>query len=182
MMQMAPARRSAGLSKRSLYQLNATWTTQDGTRIKFASLRGKIRLIAMIYASCQYACPLTISDLKRIEQGIPKAQRAKVGFVLVTIDPKRDTPAKLKELAQKRKLDLKRWTLLRGSPDDILELAALLGVKYKKVSDTMFAHSNLITVLDAQGVMKHQQVGLNQSPKKTLQVLYQLLGLKKKSP
>ena len=43
------------------------------------------------------------------------------------------------------------WTLLRGAPNDVLELAALLGVKFKKDLGGQFAHSNIITVLDANG-------------------------------
>ena len=32
------------------------------------------------------------------------------------------------------------WTLLHGHPDDVRELAAVLGVKYKKVGERDVAH------------------------------------------
>ena len=58
--------------------------------------------------------------------------------------------------------------MLRGSADDTLELAALLGVKYKRETSGQFAHSNLITVLNADGEIVHQQIGLNQDIAETV--------------
>ena len=59
----------------------------------------------------------------------------------------------------------------------MLELAALLGVKFKKDARGQFAHSNILTVLDAGGEVAHQQNGLNQSPDETVKKLTQLLHL-----
>jgi hypothetical protein len=55
---------------------------------------------------------------------------ARVGFALVSFDSKRDTPAALADYRRARKLPAERWALLRGRPDDVLELAALLGIKF----------------------------------------------------
>lgn len=170
-----PAAHKKRVHKRSLYILNAQWTRQNGKKVAFASFKGKIQIVSMVYASCPHACPVTISDLKAIEHGIAPKDRKKVGFILITFDPKRDTVQKLNALAQKRKLDPKRWSLLRGPTDQVLELAALLGVKYKKVSATDYAHSNIISILSPQGVIKHQQIGLSQDPKASLKVIQKLL-------
>ena len=56
-----------------------------------AELRGKPQVVAMFFASCQYACPLIVNDMQRIEAALTPAQRARVGFTLVTFDPRRDT-------------------------------------------------------------------------------------------
>ncbi len=104
----------------------------------------------------------------------------KFGIVLVTIDPKRDTPKTMKAFRDQHKLSPKRWTFLHGTPDQILELAVLLGVKYKKTSKTDYAHSNIITTLDQKGVIKYRQLGLAQNPKKTVDTIKQLLKHKHK--
>jgi protein SCO1/2 len=57
---------------------------------------------------------------------------------------------------------LNRWKLLSGSSDDIMELAAVTGFKYKKDEKGDYSHSNLITFLNNHGEIFHQQVGLNQ--------------------
>ena len=58
-------------------------------------------------------------------------------------------------------LDPQHWSLLHGQPDDILELAVLLGVKYKKDQKGGFAHANLITVLNKEGEIVHRHAGLH---------------------
>jgi len=118
----------------------------------------------MFFASCQYACPLLVNDLKRIETALPAEARSRVGFTLVTFDPHRDTPAALAAYRASRHLAVETWTLLRGEPDDILELAALLGVQFKQDASGQFAHSNLITVLNAEGEIAYQRSGLNLPP------------------
>src|SRR5262245_60767301 len=102
----------------------------------------------MFFAKCEYACPLLVHDMKRIEAALPEHVRSNVGFVLVSFDSDRDTPAALAEYRKNHELAA-NWTLLRGAPDDVLELGALLGVKFKKDARGQFAHSNVITVLDA---------------------------------
>ena len=51
-----------------------------------------------------------------------------------------------------------------GDPDDVLELSALVGVRYKPM-DTEgkdIAHSNMITVLDRQGRIYYQMKGFDE--------------------
>jgi len=158
----------------SIYQLESMWTTDTGQSIRLEKLGGRVQVIAMFFANCQAACPLLVHDMKRIEEGLPPEIRDRVGFTLVTIDPERDTPAALNSYRQRVELDAQRWILLRGQPEDIQELAMLLGVKYKRETSGQFAHSNLITVLDPEGKIIHQQIGLGQSPEQALAVIQRI--------
>jgi protein SCO1/2 len=72
-------------------------------------------------------------------------------------------------------LDSPPWTLLRGQADDILELAVLLGVKYRQDAQGEFSHPNLITVLNQVGEIVHQQTGLHQNVSDTISVLHQVV-------
>jgi protein SCO1/2 len=116
-------------SKASLYQLESTWITAAEQRLPLGALRGKVRVVVMHYTACEYACPILISMVQNIEKALPPEILDKVGFVAVTFDPERDTPAVLKAYSDKMHLAAQRWTLLYGQPDDVLELAVLLGVK-----------------------------------------------------
>lgn len=158
----------------SLYQLESTWTTDAGAAIKLETLRGKVQVVTMFFANCSYACPVLLHDMKRIEDALPADVRARAGFVLVSFDSVRDTPAALRAYRQKQGLPSDRWTLLHGQPDDVLELAALLGVKFKQDASGNFAHSNLITVLTPAGEIAHQQIGLNQDPAPTVSMISRL--------
>lgn len=132
--------------------------------MKLGALHGKPQVVAMFFASCQFTCPLTVNDLKKIEAALPENLRTNVGFTLVSFDSTRDTPAVLHAYRASHDLNGANWTLLRGEPDDVRELAALLGVIYKQDAKGDFAHSNLITVLNAEGEIIFQQPGINLPP------------------
>ena len=166
---------AAAFSDKSIYQTESQWTTDTVKQIKLAELKGRPQVVVMFFASCQYACPILVHDLQKIEAALKLEQRARVGFTLVTIDPKRDTPAALASFRTTRVLPAETWTLLHGESDDILELAALLGVKYKEDANGQFAHSNIITVLNADGEVVHQLVGLGQDINATVRELEKLL-------
>jgi protein SCO1/2 len=150
-------------SERSLYQLDSIWTTDKGASVKFAELHGRPQVVLMFFSTCVAACPLLVNDLKRIEESLPVNVRTNVGFLLVSFDSERDTPAKLAKYRAQHNLPA-NWNLLHGEPDDVLELAALLGVKFKKESAGGFAHSNIITLLNPAGEIVTQQIGLNRDP------------------
>jgi protein SCO1/2 len=150
----------------SLYQLDSEWMDDSGHPMKFGALSGRPQVVSMFFSSCVFACPILTHDMKKIEAALPPELQGKIGFTLISIDPERDTAAKLAAFRQNRKLP-RSWTLLRGSSDDVLELAALLGVKYKKESNGQYSHSNLITVLNSKGEIVFQKAGLNTDPNET---------------
>ena len=148
------------LTSRSLYQLDAKWTDDAGRSVQLAALRGKPVVLAMFFASCEYACPIIVSEMKRLRDTLPAAVREQTQFVLVSFDTVRDTPAALKAYRERMALDAGVWTLLRGEPADVQELAMLLGVKYKQDARGQFSHSNLITILNPEGEIAYQRSGL----------------------
>jgi protein SCO1/2 len=156
-----PLTAQTNYTDKSLFQLDSVWTSDTGRRVKLGVLRGRPQVVAMFFASCQFTCPLTVSDMQRIEAALPENLRTNTDFLLVSFDSVRDTPAALKAYRAKRELSNQNWTLLRGEPDDVRELAALLGVIYKQDANGDFAHSNVITLLNAEGEIVFQQPGLN---------------------
>ena len=166
----------ARFSDRSIYQLDSTWTSDVGREVKLGVLRGRPQVLAMFFTSCEYACPILVHDLQRIEQALPASLRDKVDFLLVSFDTERDTPEVLRAYRAKQHLGTKHWTLLRGSGDDVRELAALLGINFQKDTRGQFAHSNLITVLNRDGEVVHQLTGLKQGIETTIEALERALG------
>lgn len=149
----------AAFTARSLYQLDAKWTDDAGQPLQLASFRGRLVVMAMFFASCEYACPIIVSEMKRLRDTLPAAVREQTQFVLVTFDAARDTPAALKAYRERMALD-GAWTLLHGADADVQELAMLLGVKYRQDASGQFSHSNLITMLNPEGEIAHQRAGL----------------------
>lgn len=161
-------------SEHSLYQIESTWQNQDGETAPLSQLAGRPQIVAMAYTTCQFACPRLLADLKAIEAQFAAGPGERPGITLITFDPERDTPEQLRRYAAEQKLDLDHWTLLRGDPGDILELANLLGVRYQQLPNGEFSHSNIITLLDPGGEVKAQINGLGAAPTPIFAALEQL--------
>jgi len=159
-----PALTNSPPTERSLYQLDSVWTSDVGARVRLEAFAGRPQLIALFFTQCEFACPILVHDMKRLQSAMPESMRGAVDLLLVSLDSERDTPPVLAEFRKQHHLMPDHWTLLTGQPDDVRELAALLGVNYRKDGRGQFAHSNLLTVLNARGEIVHQQVGLNQDP------------------
>jgi protein SCO1/2 len=168
------AAESEPFTEKSLYQTESEWTTDANKRTKLGALAGKPQVVAMFYSSCQLTCPVTVHDMQRIEAALSPATRSQIGFTLVSFDSKRDTPEALAEYRKTRQLAETNWTLLHGKPDDVLELSALLGVNFKQDARGDFSHSNLITILNAEGEVVYRLVGLNQDIAGAVKVLEEL--------
>jgi protein SCO1 len=159
----------------SLYQLESKWTDAGGRQIPLSSLRGKVRVLAIFYSSCEFACPIIVGRMKELQAALPAGQRDDVGFVLVSMDPGKDDPARLSDYAKRMEFD-DQWTLLKGSDGDVRELAALLGFRYRQEPDGEFAHSNMISVLDREGRLVHQGLGLDADMNAALKKIAELVG------
>ncbi|MGO1246564.1 MAG: SCO family protein [Oceanisphaera sp.] len=160
----------AALPGDSVYQLNSQWQDRDSNELKLADLTGKKQIIALIYTDCITACPVIVADMKSIQEALTPAQQEQVGFVLVSLTPARDTPKIMRHFAKKRELD-KHWTLLSGDDEKVRTLAMALNIQYMGLPDGEVAHSNAITVLDEQGSMQLQQVGLPSGPEALIKKL-----------
>ena len=75
---------------------------------------------------------------------------------MVSVDPQRDTPAALAELAKTRRIDLSRWTLATADEATVRKIAALLSIQYRQLPDGEFNHSSIVTVLSRDGEIRRQ--------------------------
>jgi len=163
-------------AKGSILDFEHQWTDQTAKPFRLASLAGKPVVLTMGYASCQFACPRLMADMMAIERGLTEAEKASTHFVFVTIDPDKDTPASLTEFLKTYQADPIRWHALRGTADDTRELSVALGIRFKSIDGGDFAHSNLITLLDADGTIIHRQQGLGGDPAELIKVLRESLA------
>jgi len=173
---VAPVVPSGELLEMSIYQLDSTWTTQDKAHVKLETFRGAPVVAAMFFGSCRTACPTIISDMKRIEKAAGPKATDKTKYVLITFDPKVDTPDALKELETKFQLDPQKWVFLHGDEGSIREVASVLNVQYREVSEGQFSHTNLITLLDPNGVVTTKIDGLKQPVEPLVASLNKIAG------
>jgi protein SCO1/2 len=127
-------------------------TDQDGRTVGLDVFRGQPVFVGMFYGSCPAACPLLISTIRRATSELDASTDAEVRVLLVSFDPERDSPQALRAIAAQRGLDA-RWKLSSAPDDQARELAALLGIQYRKLPDGSFSHTSSIVLLDRTGAI-----------------------------
>ena len=124
---------------------------QNGKAFTEADLKGKWHLVFFGYTHCTDTCPTTLNNLSLALDRIGR-ERAAVGIVFITVDPKRDTPAILKSYVASFAAPI---VALSGSADEIKEAAQDYRVYYAVHPRAGGAydvdHSAVIYVMDPQG-------------------------------
>lgn len=162
------------MDEMSIFHLPSIWNTQEDKQIEFKDLQGEPLVVVMIYTSCRTACPRLVADMRGIEAGVASKNTTGIKYILVSIDPKNDTPEKLKEFAKENGMDGPQWLFLQGTEDGVRDFANILAVKYKEISPMDFSHSNIISVFDKKGVLRYQKEGLGLENKEIVEQIIQI--------
>ncbi|HEU5364160.1 MAG TPA: SCO family protein [Hanamia sp.] len=161
------------ISSESIYQLTDTFQTQNDKKVVLSSFEGKPTVVGMIFTHCTYACPRLAADIKNIEEKL-KSDNGKVNYLLVSFDSQRDLPEQLQKFASAHQLD-KNFTLLHGDENAVRTLSVLLNVQFEKDAEGNFSHSNIISVLDKNGVLVFQKEGLDADPAEIISTIKEQL-------
>lgn len=145
----------------------------SGQATSLAALHGRYVVLASFLTLCHEVCPITTGAFIEMRQAVAKAGLTdRVAFVEVTVDPGRDTPARLRAYAQLTGAD---WTLLTGTPANLARLWKFLGVSYEitgpgspapidwwthKPETYDVAHSDGLFFIDPQGHERIAVVGM----------------------
>jgi protein SCO1/2 len=130
--------------------------TADGVVFTPARLTGRWSLVFFGFTSCPDVCPTTLQVLSEFARdpasGIPGfssgAPAGATQVVFVTVDPKRDTPARLKSYLAH--FD-ERFIGLTGSRADLDRFAGQLGAGSEPSGRGAIDHSASVFALDPQG-------------------------------
>lgn len=150
-------------------------TNLDGKRLALKDLRGKVLAITFIFASCTDTCPLLTAKMAGIQNRLGSVFGRKVQFVSITLDPERDTPDVLKRYAEGYKANPAGWAFLTGTQAEIRAVARCYGIFYKKSSRGDVDHTFLTSLVDQNGTLRVQYMGVKFDPDEMLSDLRSLL-------
>jgi protein SCO1/2 len=100
---------------------------QHGAPITAASLAGRWTVLFFGFTHCPDVCPTTLARLAGVQRRLPEALRPQVRFMLVSVDPMRDTPQRLAEYVGQFGQDFVGATAPLG---ELAPLLKELGVSY----------------------------------------------------
>lgn len=126
----------------------------------------------MLYTRCQTACPLLVDNISQVISKLPKKNQD-INVSLFSFDSDYEKPETLSHFKKMRKLG-SNWEVMKSDADTVAELAAALGVRYKKLPKGEFIHSNSIFLVDAKGVVVAQKNGLNTDDKAFVKAIKKL--------
>ena len=126
---------------------------QDGRPFTLAIYRGRPLVVDFVYTQCTSICPLLSAGFQRLDD----AERSRgndtrrLELVSITFDPS-DTPARLREYAERYRGDGHSWRFARvRDPGDLGALLQAFGIVVIRDARGSFQHNAAVHVLDAGG-------------------------------
>ena len=135
----APQPRSAAAD----YNPNVLLRTQDDRPVHFYDdiIKGKVVLINFMFTTCTSICPPMTANLFKVQELLKAELGKQVHMVSISVDPEVDTPAVLKEYAQ-RFSARPGWFFLTGAKADIEAVVAKMG----DTSRDKLKHSGMLLI------------------------------------
>lgn len=125
--------------------------TQDSIEFTEADVAGKIHVVNFFFTSCPSICPAMIEQMKRL-QGMT-ADIEELTFLSHTVDPKRDTLAKLRQYIADRNIDTHNWFFLYGEKEYVYDLGTygyIINAMEDEKADGGFLHSEYFVLIDRE--------------------------------
>jgi protein SCO1/2 len=134
---------------------NFTLTGADGQPVSLSDFGDKVVVLYFGYTFCPDVCPTTLTDMKQVMQLLGN-KADDVQFIMVSVDPERDTPDKLGEYVAY--FD-PRFVGLTGTPEEVLAAATPYGVIFEKHEGTaatgyLVDHTATLNIIDKSGKLR----------------------------
>lgn len=122
---------------------------EGGEAFVFEGFKGKISLVFFGFTLCPDICPTTLLQLSQLKAALAAEEAEQMQVYLITVDPERDTPQRLKEYLSYFDSDFKALT---GTQEQTATMAKSFNVFYNKVPTAAgqytMEHSAYVFVLD----------------------------------
>ncbi|MCY4398477.1 MAG: SCO family protein [Gemmatimonadetes bacterium] len=140
---------------------------QRGDVFSWRRVAGRPALLTFGFGHCATVCPMTVMNARQVQDRF-RAEGREMALVVITLDPWRDTPARLGALARQFHLgagaegDAERIDsyLLSGPVEEVNAALDALQVFRERVADTGdIVHPALVYLLDATGTIVYAASG-----------------------
>jgi protein SCO1/2 len=156
---------------------NIPLTRPDGSKTSLAAYRGRSVMLTDFMTECTDICPMISANTVALARALAANRYGgKVALLEITMDPDRDTTARLRAYGKLFKDAPASWTLLRASRGDTKRLWKYFGLELQRVKEGTppdtdwltgkpltydIEHSDELIFLDAAG---HERFVVSASP------------------
>ncbi|UUA72488.1 SCO family protein [Cellvibrio sp. QJXJ] len=117
--------------------------------------RGKLLVLGFGFTNCPNVCPMTLANLAQVYKNLG-ALAGQVQVVYMTVDPERDTPARLREYLTNFN---SHFVGVTGSADELAAVRQAYGIIAKKEvhkngGNYEVHHSSYIYLIDRDGLLR----------------------------
>ena len=154
------------------------FTNQLNEMVSSTDIRDKIWVADFFFTSCPTICPKMTRNLQSLHDFIRDDQDIRI--LSFTVDPKRDSPERLKSYADTYRVNHESWSFLTGEKEAIYRLGNrgfLVSASTAGVEDEDFIHSENIVLVDQNQRIRGFYNGTD--PKCVKQILNDIKKLKK---
>lgn len=143
---------------------------QQGDTVSWEGLKGKVVVADFFFTHCPTICPRLTTNMRYLQQSINNSQRVGdktpdfLHFLSFSIDPERDSVARLKQWADRFQVNPEQWWLLTGSKKDIYDMAIdemKIGLVDGQGVDTNFIHTDHFVLIDSNRHVRGYYHGLD---------------------
>jgi protein SCO1/2 len=136
-----------------------SFTNQDNRIITNKDFDGKVYVVEFFFTSCPGICPKMNKNMAIIQNEYKN--NPLFGIASFSVDPKRDTPERLKQYAREMGVTMQNWYFLTGDIDKIMELSNKgfkLHAEENADAEGGFEHSGLFALIDKNGYIRSRKV------------------------
>jgi protein SCO1 len=151
---------------------------QFGDTITNNEVSGKVQVVEFFFTTCKGICPKMNMSMAKIAEEYREEDNLMI--VSHTVDPDKDSVARLRYYADSLKIDGKKWILLTGTKEKLYDAARksyLLDDQNnnKAAIEEQFIHTQLFALVDKNGRVRGIYDGLNKEELEKLDKDIQLL-------
>jgi protein SCO1 len=126
-------------------------------KVSLQDYKGKVVILTSVYASCADTCPMILDQVKQTLDMLTPEERNEVILMAITMQPEKDTPELLSQVARFYRLEEYRAHLLTGDVDYVNSVLDKLNVsRYQREDSFEIDHANLFLVIDREGTLAYR--------------------------
>ncbi len=126
---------------------DAVLLTQDGVQVNLKNdvVGDRIVVIDFVYTTCTTVCPVLSATFRQVQKKLGDRLGREVVMVSISVDPNRDTPARLKKYAERLGAG-DSWLWLTGQQQAVTEVLEEFGAYTPNFAD----HPSMVLVGDGK--------------------------------